>query len=162
LEGGGGEGVNVVLEVEPFEKSRRYATPEERDAALAPLEATFAGRMLDDMWTDTWQWVLEFSGPLWLRVFVDGDMVGWSVERERPAIEAIAVPEQYDLGGGIIGVPDPGKFAAARRGVRFFYFSVVQNGFTICVAGNHSLRPLCFQIVRRRDTGEYRLYVWEL
>jgi len=150
-----------MLEVEPFEERRRYATPEERDAALAPLEATFAGRVLEDMWTDTRQWVLEFSGPLWLRVFVDGDMVGWSVERERPAIEAVAVPQQYDLGKGIIGVPDPGKLAAARRGARFFYFSVVQNGFTVCVA-SRPLRSLCFQIVRRRDTGEYRLYVWEL
>src|SRR6266498_1122314 len=81
-----------MLEVDPFEESRRYATREERDAALAPFEAALAGRLLADMWTDTREWVLEFSSSIWLRVFVEGDMVGWSVEHERPDVDPMPCP----------------------------------------------------------------------
>src|SRR2546421_13069618 len=81
-----------MLEVDAFEESRRDATREKRDAALAPMQAALVGRTLADMWTDTREWVLEFSGPLWLRVFVEGDMVGWSVEHERPDVDPLPCP----------------------------------------------------------------------
>ncbi len=69
------------------------------------------------------------------------------------------MPEQYDLGKGIIGVPDPVKFAAARNGARFVCLIAGQNSLWVVV---ERCRILCFQIVRRRDNGEYGLYLWEL
>src|SRR4051812_2589814 len=89
----------IVIPVESVAEIPGYAAPEAAIAAAkghalqpkARQDATrFTGQQFVDAWWDLGQWVLEFSGPLWLRVFAAGDFVNWAVEQAKPDVAAVA------------------------------------------------------------------------
>ena len=123
--------------------------------------AAFAGRTFLDAWGDDREWVLEFSGDLWLRVSVDDDgtRVAWAVERVEPvkrAAEGRATVLEWP--GGTTSRADPAKLAADRRGAAFWQFWVNDMGFHVYLRRK---LILCFSPARRRDMGEMVLWVWE-
>ena len=155
------------IPVESLADGGSYQTAEEAIAAakghaLQPKArqeaAEFAGRRFVDAWRDSRQWVLEFSGPLWLRVFASGTRVSWAVEWSRPNGAAVTGPVLLEWASGARSCSDPGSVAAGRRGAEFWQFWVNDMGFHVYL--RHQ-RILCFSPVRRRDTGEPILHVWE-
>src|SRR5687767_1899285 len=69
--------------------------------------AAFAGRTFVDAWGDANERVLEFSGGLWLRVFVDGSRVAWAAERVKPDKPPAAGPVVLEWPGGNTSRADP-------------------------------------------------------
>src|SRR5947208_14080885 len=78
-----------------------YATPEAAIAAsmahpLQPMAqeagSLFAGREFVTAWCTPDEWVLEFTGPLWLRIVAERSGVRWSVERGRPDVPSVNEP----------------------------------------------------------------------
>ena len=159
------------MEVVPVDSTLRahpgYETAEAAIAAAAahPLQPAareaashFSGRELVDGWPGLDQWVLEFSGPLWLRVFADRGGVGWSVERERPELPAAAGPVVFEWTSGARSEVDAAQLIAIRRGAMFCQFWADETGFYVYFRRR---LILSFSAVRRRDTGEPLLHVWE-
>jgi hypothetical protein len=112
--------------------------------------AAFSGRTFVDAWGDATEWVLEFSGGLWLRVFVDGTRVAWSVEHVKPQRIPGAAPIVVEWPSGNTSRADPAALAADRRGSGFGRFWVNEIGFHVYFRGK---LMLCFSPARRRDTG---------
>ena len=119
--------------------------------------AAFSGRIFVDAWGDAHQWVLEFSGGLWLRVYIEGTRVAWAVEHARPQ-GAAAAPVVLEWPSGHTSRADPASLAVDRRGAAFWQFWVNDMGFHVYL---RQRLILCFSPARRRDTGEMILHVWE-
>ena len=156
-----------MIPVELVDESEGYDTPEAAIAAAkadplqpkAQRDATaFAGRTFAGAWRDDGQWVLEFSGGLWLRVFVQGTRVAWAVEHVRPQGVPVAGAVVLEWPSGNTSQVDPALLAADRRGAEFWQFWVNDMGFHVYLRGK---LILCFSPARRRDTGEVILFVWE-
>jgi hypothetical protein len=143
-----------------------YETPEEAIAAgLAhPLQAKarevashLLGRNFVRLEGSPEQWLVEFSDSVWLRVYLDGKRVGWSVGWDRPDAPAVGpFALQFD-GGGRVEV-DPEALSDARRGAAFRQLWVDELGFYVYLRGN---LILSFSPVRRRDNGQVLLYPYE-
>jgi hypothetical protein len=156
--------IPVVFE---FEESPGYETPEEAIAAgLAhPLQpkaretaSQLAGRNFVRLHGGPEQWLVEFSGSLWLRVYPNGKQVGWVVERDRPGVpdEMGPVAFQFDTGGR--AEVDPAALSDARRGAAFRQLWADGYGFYVYLRGQ---LILVFSPVRRRDNGQMLLYPHE-
>jgi hypothetical protein len=156
-----------MIPVELAFEHKGYATP---DAAIAaakndPAQPTarhdgllFSGRTFVDAWGGAGEWVLEFSGNLWLRVFIDGVRVAWAVERVKPPRSAVDGPIIMEWPDGGTSCLDVEALAADRRGATFWHFWVNEGGFHVYLRR----KPiLCFSAARRRDTGQIILWVWE-
>jgi hypothetical protein len=155
------------IPVESVAEIPGYSTPEGAIAAakghaLQPKArrdaACFTGRQFLDAWSDLGQWVIEFSGPLWLRVFPAGNFINWAVEDAKPDVVAVAGPAVLEWKSGARQRVDPVSLALQRRGAEFWQFWVNDAGFHVYLRGR---LILCFTPVRRRDTGEPLLHVWE-
>jgi hypothetical protein len=153
--------------VESMWDSSGYDTPEAAIGAAKrhPLQArarqdaaSFAGRQFADAWSDVEQWVLEFSGPLWLRVFPRAHEVHWTVEHTRPQVTAVPGPIGLQWVSGARSCSDPALLAAGRRGAEFWQFWLNDMGFHVYLRGK---LILCFSVVKRLDTGRQILWVWE-
>jgi len=158
---------NRVIPVELAFEGEGYDTAEAAIAAAKrnPSQpkarqdaAAFSGRTFVDAWGDAGQWVLEFSGGLWLRVFVDGTRVAWAVERVELEKTTVAGPIVLEWPSGNTSCADPAVLAADRRGAEFWQFWVNDMGFHVCLRRK---LILCFSPARRRDTGQIILWVWE-
>src|SRR3954466_14617374 len=99
-----------MIPVELAFEHKGYATAEaaiaaaKNDAAQPKARqdaALFSGRTFVDAWGDADEWVLEFSGELWLRVFIERARVAWAVERMTPRRSAVNDPI-------VMGWPDGG------------------------------------------------------
>lgn len=113
-----------------IEAAKNHRSPAKTRADGAAL----AGSRFVDAWRGADQWVLEFSGGLWLRVFADptapvDPRVGWAVERERPAVTADPEPVVFEWPWGRKAQPDPAALAAGRRGAEFWQLWVDELGF---------------------------------
>src|SRR5688572_12755958 len=62
--------------------------------------ASFNGRQFLDAWRDIDQWVLEFSGNLWLRIFIVGMDVRWTLQHTRPEGIALDEPIVFEWASG--------------------------------------------------------------
>jgi hypothetical protein len=156
-----------MIPVELADWSAGYTTPEAAIAAAKnhPQQAkarrdakACSGRTFIDARGDAQHWVIEFSGDVWLRVWVDGASVDWAVERQRPPRTAAAEPLVLQWPSGATSRTDPATLSRPRRGAEFWQFWVNDMGFHLYL---HGQRILCFSLARRRDSGDPILWVWE-
>jgi hypothetical protein len=156
-----------MIPVEPAERITGHDTPEAAIAAAKadPLQpkaredaTAFAGRTFVDGWHAADEWVLEFSGGVWLRVFIENARVAWAVARVRPDGNVITGPVVLEWPSGRTSRIDPASLVASRRGADFWQFWVNDMGFHVYLRRK---LILCFSPVRRRDTGQIILHVWE-
>ncbi len=128
-----------------------------------------AGRRFVDAWGDQRQWVVEFSGPLWVRVFVTGDerprdtpvweLVDWSVEQQRPQATRSPSPIVLDWGRGLRSRPlDRAAMVASRRDAEFWQLFANELAFYVYL---RRAPILVFGAARRRDNGDLVLSVGE-
>lgn len=104
------------------------------------------------------QWVLEFSGSIWLRVFAESEDVDWQVTDELPVIDAVAEPIVFEWQNGEKSTVDCRELAAQRRWADFWQLWVNETGLFVYLRRK---LILCFHTVKRRDTGEMLLFVCE-
>ena len=153
--------VELAFENDGFDTAEEAVAAAKNDpsqpSARRDAEA-FAGRTFVDAWGDPTEWVLEFSGGLWLRVFIDGTRVAWAVERVKPDKRPVTEPPLFEWPRGNTSRADPAVLAADRRGAEFWQFWVNDMGFHVYL---HRKLILCFSPARRRDTGHRVLWVWK-
>lgn len=145
----------------------RAADRHARQAEARRLGTLLDGRRLVDAWCGLRTWVLEFTGPVRLRIRAlddapdktdPSDLVAWEVVDERPDAAPADGPIELDWGDGPASVVDVAALARPRIDAEFRQLYVNQAGFYVYLRGH---RYLWFSAVRRTDTGEIILYAGE-
>ena len=157
--------MSTAIPIRPWGTITGYPSPEEaiqaaklhprqqeaRDASAALQGCHFVAARCDLQW-----WVIEFSGPTWLHVFVGARGVDWKVSREPVALLPVSEPVVFEWRSGQLSEMDSRTLAARRWGAEFWQLGVNDGGLLLYL---RKQLTLSFHAVERRDTGEILLFV---